>query len=731
MVTPSYRYPGVKPFSQKDSHLFFGRSKDIQQLVRYLRTEDLVVLHGKSGLGKTSLIQAGVIPILNASSKRSLPFKPITLRFNSYNPRAPKHLSHIIDANLERESTFLDSMQVKYVSLWHALKSRQLSEGAPKNSPQYLLIFDQFEELFTYPEEEVETFGHDLADLVNGVVPTEFRKVLRRENIINPELKTALAQPGIKDWLHSPVDVKILIAIRSDKFNLLDKLSPYIPNILLNSRILEALNRDQAEEAISAPASMQGEFESPTFRYGNAAREKILDFLTSHSNGRVEGFQLQILCRNIEEKLIETTQTGKPVKSLSVREIADEAVRFEVEDIDTHFADILRTYYEEQLEKLETTEEIRISRSFIEDELIAEGRRVSLDRAVIKAEISDDLLYKLVNTRLIRREPNSLGGFSFEISHDTLLDPIMESRQERRIKEEAEKEREKARLAAFQRQQELEEERELREKELARARAENAELEEQRAKQQAALERRSKYFILTLLVLVVIIAGITALGLFQANKANKDLEGKTRELTLARDSLNRRAQGLSMDLNLAVNDADSVRAIIESLPPEQQELATSIGKMQSLRSRFSDSLGSYEGLPRGIAILERGRLIIRLHLFKGSEFRLDPDLESDATRIAFFKRMLAILQSEKDFNVQVEIHTDKFGTVGGNLKNSMARAYSLTEPLFEVFGEDEDASRVSIVAKGESQQINGSRDDNRRVDLVVTPRVMLGLEEGG
>lgn len=725
MINPAYRYPGVKPFSQEDSHLFFGRSKDIQQLVRYLRTEDLVVLHGKSGLGKTSLIQAGVIPKLTASSRRSLPFEPITLRFNSYNPRNPKNLGHIIDGNLEREPSFLDSLPVKYVSIWHALKSRQLSEGAPEKSPQYLLIFDQFEELFTYPEEEVEAFGHDLADLVNRVVPTEFRKVLRREEIINPDLKKAMDQPGMREWLDSPIDVKILIAIRSDKFNLLDKLSPYIPDILLNSRILEALNREQAEEAINAPANMDGEFESPAFRYGNIAREKILDFLTSNSNGRVEGFQLQILCRNIEEKLIETSQTGKPVESLTVKALTEETAKYEVEDIDTHFADILRNYYEEQLEKLEDPEDIRIAREFVEDELIAEGRRVSLDRAVIKAEISDDLLYKLVNTRLIRREPNSLGGFSFEISHDTLLDPIIESRQERRIMEEAEKEREEARLAALQRQKELEEERELRERELAQARAENAELEEQRARQKAALERRSKYFILTLLILVLVIAGITTFGLFQANKSNKELQSKTDELTLARDSLKRRAQGLSMDLNLAVSDADSVRAIIESLPPEQQELATFIGKMQSLRGRFSDSLGSYEGLPRGIALLENGRLVIRLHLFKGSEFRLDPTNESDLTRIEFFKRMLAILQPEKDFNVQVEIHTDKFGTVGGNLKNSMARAYSLTEPLFEVFSMDEDASRVSIVAKGESQQIEGTRDDNRRVDLVVTPRLVL------
>lgn len=723
-MSASYRYPGVKPFTQEDSHLFFGRNQDIQQLVRYLRTEDLVVLHGKSGLGKTSLIQAGVIPQLEASEKKKLPFEPITFRFNSFHPKNPQNVTHIAEANIDREPSFLDSLPVKYVSLWHALKSKQLSQGAPAKKQSYLLIFDQFEELFTYPEEEVEAFGHDLADLVNRVVPAEFRKVLRREEVVNPELKEKLAEEGVREWLNSEIDVKILIAIRSDKFNLLDRLSNYIPSILLNSRILEALNREQAAEAILEPAIMKGEFESPVFQYSDTAKDKILDFLTSDDTRRVEGFQLQILCRHIEENLIKfsSSKNKKSAGKIQITRPKDSANPYVVEDVDADFANILRNYYDDQVTKLNAEDQM-LARKFIEDELIAEGRRVSLDRAVIKADVSDDLLYSLVNSRLIRREPNSLGGFSFEISHDTLLDPIMQARNERQIVEREQADRVEAREAAKKRQEELERERDAKDKELAQAMAEKAEIEKERAKEQAKAERKNKYFILTLLVMVAIITAITTFGLIKANETNKELEVNAIELKEARDALNRRAQGLSLDLESAEQESDSVRNIIASLPEEQRDFANSLGRMQSIVKRLNDTLGNYEGIPRGEAMIKNGRLIVRVHLFDNSQYNLNPKKEKDIPRITFFKRIAEIIRAEEGFGLQVEVHTDKSGLVGSNLKSSMARAYSLSEPLFEVFSEDGDASRVSIVARGESDPIDGaSKAENRRVDMVMFPR---------
>ena len=65
------RYPGVKPFETEEQHMFFGRLADIQSLYELLGVEKTVLLYSKSGLGKSSLINAGLIPKLLEDKKNS------------------------------------------------------------------------------------------------------------------------------------------------------------------------------------------------------------------------------------------------------------------------------------------------------------------------------------------------------------------------------------------------------------------------------------------------------------------------------------------------------------------------------------------------------------------------------------------------------------------------------------------------------------------------------------
>ncbi|MBK8194997.1 MAG: hypothetical protein IPK76_17970 [Lewinellaceae bacterium] len=62
MTTRHLRYPGVRPFETSEKHLFFGRSRDIEELYDLILLERLTVLFAKSGYGKSSLLKAGVIP---------------------------------------------------------------------------------------------------------------------------------------------------------------------------------------------------------------------------------------------------------------------------------------------------------------------------------------------------------------------------------------------------------------------------------------------------------------------------------------------------------------------------------------------------------------------------------------------------------------------------------------------------------------------------------------------
>jgi hypothetical protein len=57
-------WPGLSSFTEETRALFFGRDKETDELARLVRRETLTVLFGQSGLGKSSLLQAGLFPLL-------------------------------------------------------------------------------------------------------------------------------------------------------------------------------------------------------------------------------------------------------------------------------------------------------------------------------------------------------------------------------------------------------------------------------------------------------------------------------------------------------------------------------------------------------------------------------------------------------------------------------------------------------------------------------------------
>lgn len=67
---PSRPYPGLRPFAEHEWSIFFGRERMLDEVVRLLLKQQLVVVHGDSGCGKSSLIQAGVLPRLRHESAR-------------------------------------------------------------------------------------------------------------------------------------------------------------------------------------------------------------------------------------------------------------------------------------------------------------------------------------------------------------------------------------------------------------------------------------------------------------------------------------------------------------------------------------------------------------------------------------------------------------------------------------------------------------------------------------
>jgi hypothetical protein len=67
---PKYPYPGLRPFEADEWSIFFGRERMVDEVIDRLAAHRLVLIHGSSGSGKSSLVRAGVLPKLARLGKK-------------------------------------------------------------------------------------------------------------------------------------------------------------------------------------------------------------------------------------------------------------------------------------------------------------------------------------------------------------------------------------------------------------------------------------------------------------------------------------------------------------------------------------------------------------------------------------------------------------------------------------------------------------------------------------
>lgn len=415
------RYPGVKPFTSAERELFFGREKDIEEFYSLLFIKQSVVLYGKSGYGKSSLLSAGVIPRLQEEGE----WRCYPIRFNSFSEReSSDNVTPVENIKLRlrpglgaKDTAFLDAVIPGEDSFWYWLKTLQSAEGVS----QFIFFFDQFEELFTYPKGNIDEFSEQLSQLLYNTVPVKFRKRLAEID------EAGGISDQLHDLLHEKLIVKVVFSIRSDRLALMNNLSDRHPAILQNNYELDALSRTEAEDAIVNPAKQPQSdgYCTPAFAYAPGAVEKILDGIANAQDGKIETSTLQIVCRYVEDELVGqkhfTTITGDELGNMS---------------------NIFREYYEGVLGRLEPKDREKAQR-LIEDELIEDGRRNTLTEGYIRSRFGFDgkLLNQLEASSLLRKERDGAGRILYEISHDTLVGAIETVAKRRRETEEEQKRR--------------------------------------------------------------------------------------------------------------------------------------------------------------------------------------------------------------------------------------------------------------------------------------------------
>ena len=403
-VDAEHPWPGLASFTEAGQAFFHGRDAEAAELMRLVHRAPLTVLFGQSGLGKSSLLQAGLFPLL-----RQQDFMPVAIRLDlseHAQPLVSQVRQRIRECCLEQNAEF--SSDERATSLWEYLHARDADIWGPRNrllTP--VLVIDQFEEIFTLGQRSPQAakrcadFLAELADLVEQRVPYALEQRIATE----PTLVEAFT-------VHRPV--KVVFGFREDHLPDFEGLRALMPSVMHNRMRLTRMSGTQALSAVvSAGRQLVSE----------AVAGRIIRFVArAHGAGtrgdEVEPALLSVVCRELNN-----------------RRIADGQPQLTTELLDSGAPEqIISEFYERSFAGLAPA-----VRDWVEDHLLTSGgfrnseavedseRRPGLSRAAI-----DDLVAR----RLLRLE-DRFGVLRVELTHDVLTSVARTSRDRRALAQAA------------------------------------------------------------------------------------------------------------------------------------------------------------------------------------------------------------------------------------------------------------------------------------------------------
>jgi hypothetical protein len=368
--TPGNPFIGPRPFTVGQA--LYGRDWETRMLFNLLLSRRLVLLHSPSGAGKTSLIQAGLLPRLQDAFRIwplirvGAPPDPATTSSNRY-----------------ISSTFrsLDPSGARDLS---GGRLRDVHFGGDDKKPE-LWIFDQFEEVLSL-----------------GPMDDAARRQFFEQ------LAEAFERSDQPRWA--------LFAIREDYLGAMEPFLELLPTGLSARFRLELLDADAARDAIQVPVRREG------LEVTDAAARKLVDDLrriripgpdgsiVEQLGPHVEPVHLQVVCHRLWER-----------RDPAAASIMPDGVE-DVGDVDTALAD----YYAEQVAAIAAATGVpeRTIREWFERRLITADR---VRGQVMKGKdqgLADTVMRPLVDAYLIREEPRPGRPSWYELTHDRLIEPI-------------------------------------------------------------------------------------------------------------------------------------------------------------------------------------------------------------------------------------------------------------------------------------------------------------------
>jgi hypothetical protein len=430
---PDNPWPGLNQFFEDHSRYFRGRDEEKLELFRLVKSEILTILFGKSGLGKSSLLQAGLFPLL-----RQAGYLPVLI-----------HIRHDDLATDDRDGASPLGSQV-YTALSEACAASKVEAPEIRDEERLweyfhragaafwnernrlvtpVLVFDQFEEAFTlgvendWRRKRRDAFLAQLEELIENRPPQK----LRRRWDEDPEL--------VSDFEQDRTPCKIILSLREDFLPDLEQLKEGIRSIMQNRFRLERMDGGKAWQVVTGETMIDGETRRTlSHLVDEEVALKIIDFV---SKTRGQRDQAALTRENLRARTIDPALLSVVCSELNNRRCAkkppQEKISFTL--LSDSKEEIIREFFDSNVNALGAG--AGPVRRFIEEDLITGGgfrKRCDLDDALRQQGVSRDDLRRLEQRRILRFEPSE-GITWIELTHDLLTEVVYASRRQRRERE--------------------------------------------------------------------------------------------------------------------------------------------------------------------------------------------------------------------------------------------------------------------------------------------------------
>lgn len=384
--------PFVGPRSLQTGESLYGRNHALRKLRDQIIAHRAVLLYASSGAGKSSLIQAGLIPVLEADDFQLLGITRVNIAPVAAETMAPNCNPFCLSIMMGLEERLPPDLRLPFATLSGLSLRDYFGHYQQYVDPQLdpLVVIDQFEEVFRlYPEVETQRIGF-------------FKQ---------------LAEAMAEDYLW------FLFSMREEFLAPLEDYAAQLPTQLKARYRLGLLELDQAAEAITLPFARKG------IKVNEDAKQALLKSLSqvrirlprgrfaAMSGTSIEPVQLQIVCHRMYEGLPEGT---KEVTLAHLQEVGD---------LDASVGEYFRTHMQEIAKQTEIGE--RVLRDWVVKSLITKGgiRTQILMGKEASAGLKNLAVHALLDAHLLRVEPGR-GALWLELAHDRLVNGIVEDNRQ-------------------------------------------------------------------------------------------------------------------------------------------------------------------------------------------------------------------------------------------------------------------------------------------------------------